>query len=131
MTHPNIEFVDHFYNLFARGEMRALAHLFADDFLFVPAGKDCQIAGPRRGFNELVRFTEQQSTLTNGTWMPRARDILASDDHAAVLVTVAATRGGRTREFRLVHVWRIHQNRAVELRSYVEDQYAYDEFFAS
>jgi ketosteroid isomerase-like protein len=110
--------------------MQSLAHLFAEDFLFIPAGKDCQLAGPRRGADEILRFTERQSVLTDGTWVPRPRDMLASDEHAAVLVDVTATRRGSTREFRLVHVWQIHAGRATELRSYVDDQYAYDAFFA-
>jgi ketosteroid isomerase-like protein len=129
MTHPNVEFVQRFYELFARGEMHNLAHLFADDFVFMPAGKHCWLAGPRVGADELLRFTEQQSELTNGTWVPRPYDILASDEHAAVLVTVNATRNGHSHDFHLVHLWQIHDGRATQLRSYVDDQYAYDDFF--
>src|SRR4051812_14483103 len=101
MTRPNIAFVQRFYDLFGKGEMGALAHLFDRDFLFMPAGRHCVLAGPRRGADELMRFTQQQAELTDGTWIPRPYDILASNEHAAVLVTVTATRRGVTREFQL------------------------------
>ena len=42
--------------------------------------------------------------LTDGTWIPRPYDLLAGDRHVAVLVTVTATRDGRSKHFRLVHV---------------------------
>jgi ketosteroid isomerase-like protein len=130
MTHPNVAFVKRFYELFGRGEVRTASSMFADDFLFVPAGKKCQLAAPRRGASEMLKFTELQSALTGGTWIPCPYDVLASDNHAVVLVTVTASRNGHRHEFRLAHVWRIESGRATELHSYVDDQYAYDEFFA-
>jgi ketosteroid isomerase-like protein len=110
--------------------MHTVAHLFADDFLFIPAGKHNQLAGPRRGAREILRFTEQQMDLTGGTWIPRPYDILAGDDHVAVLVQVQAVRDGRSVQFHLVHVWHIERGMATALHSYVDDQYVYDEFFS-
>jgi ketosteroid isomerase-like protein len=130
MDHPNIAFIQRFYELFARGETHTLASMFSQDFLFMPAGKHSQLAGPRRGPEALLCFTEQQMELTGGTWIPRPYDILASEDHIAVLVEVRATRGERTEQFHLVHVWHIQGGRATGLHSYVDDQYLYDEFFA-
>jgi ketosteroid isomerase-like protein len=130
MEHPNIAFIQRFYELFARGEMHTTTSMFSEDFLFMPAGKYGQLAGPRRGPQALLSFTEQQMELTGGTWIPRPYDILASDAHVAVLVDVQATRGERTVQFRLVHVWHFKGGVATGLHSYVDDQYLYDEFFA-
>ena len=129
MTQANIEFVRRFYGRFAAGELHTLGELLDDEFSFVPAGKNCPLAQPCRGLAEFFRFAERQRELTGGTWMPQPYDILASDDHAAVLVSVTASRGVIERSFRLVHVWRIRDGRGTELRSYVDDQYAYDTFF--
>jgi ketosteroid isomerase-like protein len=125
----NEQLVRRFYELFAKAEMGSVAHLFAPDFVFVPAGKHNLLAGARRGPEEILQFTEQQMALTDGTWVPRPYDVLAGDRHVSVLVTVTATRNGRSVQFRLVHVWRIEDGVARELRSYVDDQYRYDEFF--
>jgi ketosteroid isomerase-like protein len=125
----NERLVRQFYELFAKGEMNNVAHLFSPDFVFVPAGKQSLLAGVRRGPEEILRFTEQQMEMTDGTWVPRPYDVLAGDRHVAVLVTVTATRRGRSVQFRLVHVWQIEDGVARELRSYVDDQYRYDEFF--
>lgn len=125
----NEQLVRRFYELFAKAEMESVAHLFAPDFLFVPAGKHNVLAGVRRGPEEILQFTKQQMALTNDTWIPRPYDVLAGDRHVSVLVIVTATRNGRSVQFRLVHVWRIEDGVARELRSYVDDQYRYDEFF--
>lgn len=130
MPHPNVKFILRFYDLFARGEMQHASELLSDDFVFFPAGKQCRLAGPRYGARGILAFTRLQSGLTDGTWVPHPYDALASDNHAAVLVTVRATRNGFTHEFHLVHVWQIANNHASELRSHVDDQYAYDQFFA-
>jgi ketosteroid isomerase-like protein len=129
LTRSNVEIVCHFYERFARGELASLVDFFADRFVFHPAGQACQLAGVRRGRHELLKFAVEQSKLTNGTWVPRPYAVLGSESHVAVLVTVDAQRGERSASFKLVHVWRIEQGRAVELRSYVDDQYAYDRFF--
>src|SRR5262249_15534911 len=76
MTHPTAELVGRFYGLFARGEMHTMADYFAEDFLFIPAGKHNQLAGPRRGAGEILRFTARQMELTDGTWIPRPYDLL-------------------------------------------------------
>jgi ketosteroid isomerase-like protein len=130
MTHPNVEFILCFYDLFARGEMQRASELLSDDFVFFPAGKHCKLAGRRYGARGIMEFTQLQRDLTHSTWVPRPYDALASDNHVAVLVTVTATRNGCTREFHLVHVWQIANHHATELRSHVDDQYAYDQFFA-
>jgi ketosteroid isomerase-like protein len=126
----NERFVRHFYELFARGEADGLGHLFADDFLFVPAGKRSPLARPRRGPREIFEFTREQMELTGGTWIPRPYDVLATARHVVVLVTVTATRDGQTCQFNLVHVWHFANGLARELRSYVDDQYLYDQFLS-
>jgi hypothetical protein len=98
--------------------------------VFVPAGEHCPLAGPRYGLRGLLTFTEQQRQLTKGTWVPRPDAILTGPDYAAVLVTVTPIRNGRCCTFHLVHVWQVHQGRARSLRSFADDQYAYDDFFA-
>jgi ketosteroid isomerase-like protein len=127
----NERIVRQFYDLFAKGEMAAVAHLFSPEFLFVPAGKRGVLAGTHVGPQEILTFTERQMALTGGTWVPRPYDVLAGERHVAVLVTVTATRDGKSVLFRLVHVWRIEDGIARELRSYVDDQYGYDQFFSS
>ena len=126
----NERFVRDFYALFARGDATALTHRFAEDFVFVPAGRNSPLAGPRRGPAEIFEFTRQQLEWTRGTWIPRPYDIAVGERHVVVLVTVTASRGTTTHEFRLVHVWRFEGGLARELRSYVDDQYAYDAFLS-
>lgn len=43
---------------------------------------------------------------------------------------MSATRQGQSCQFRLVHVWHLVDGIARELRSYVDDQYLYDQFLS-
>lgn len=77
----NEHLVRRFYELFSQGDAGSMAHLFAEDFLFVPAGKKSPLARPRSGPQEIFEFTREQMELTGGTWIPRPYDILATDRH--------------------------------------------------
>jgi ketosteroid isomerase-like protein len=130
MSAPEVEFLREFYSGFERGDLQTLARLVSPDFLFVPAGKDNPLAGERRGPGAMLDFARKQLEMTEGTWIPRPYDVLVGRDHAAVLVRVDAKRGERRCTFHLVHVWRIVQGVGTELRSLVDDLYAYDSFMS-
>jgi len=126
----NERFVREFYELFAKGDAQQLASVFAEDFLFIPAGKKASLAQPRLGPRAIFEFMRRQLELTGGSWVPRPYDVVAGDRHVAVLVVVEATRADRRCTFHLVHVWRIIAGVAQELHSYVDNQYLYDEFLS-
>jgi ketosteroid isomerase-like protein len=55
---------------------------------------------------------------------------VADDQHTVGLHLATCEREGRTLEDREVLVFHVRDNKVVEAWQYLEDQYAYDEFFS-
>lgn len=137
MTHPNEELLRSAYDEFIKGGIGAVINLFDDDFRWHIGGRN-RFSREWRGKYEVSDFFRQLMDLTLGTFELEVQDVLASEDHAAVLVRERARRDGRIHDMNAVHLWRIHDNWAergrnsalVEFWRYPEDSYADDEFFS-
>jgi ketosteroid isomerase-like protein len=57
-------------------------------------------------------------------------DVIANDDHAIVLGTATATRGGKTLVYRTAEIFHIRDGRAVERWALSDDTEAITAFFA-
>jgi ketosteroid isomerase-like protein len=57
-------------------------------------------------------------------------DILASDDHAVVLVNATATKGGRTFTYRAAEIYHIRDGKIAERWAFSDDTAAIAAFFA-
>ena len=55
---------------------------------------------------------------------------MADDQHTVGLHLATGERGGRTLEDREILVFHIRDGKVVEVWQYIENQYAYDEFFS-
>lgn len=124
----NADLVRGGYEAFAKGDLDAVAQLFAPGIRWHVSGRS-QIAGTYTGQDEVFGFFGTLVQETGGTFHIDIHDVLASDDHVVVLVTESAERGGKTLDSNEVHVWHLEGGRATEFWGCSVDSYAVDEFF--
>jgi ketosteroid isomerase-like protein len=124
MKHPNALTLEKIYADFARGDLQALLASCADSMTFQVPGKS-KLAGKytKSTFQE---FVTRLSELSGGTFKLEVHDILASEQHGAVLSTERLTKSGKPVEFRMVHIWRFEAGKPVAWYAYPRDLYQFD-----
>ena len=101
--HPNIEQARRGYEAFAKGDLTTLSELIADDVVWHVKGVG-PLDGDYRGRDQVFGFFGRLAEETGGTFRLDVHDILANDDHTAVLATLSASRGGKSVETPVVNV---------------------------
>jgi ketosteroid isomerase-like protein len=129
MTHPNETLTREALAAFQRGDMDAIQAYFAPNIVWHVPGRG-QLAGDFTGVGEVLGFFGKTMELSNGTFRLEVHDVLANDEHAAVLSTITAEREGRSLHSNGVQILHIQDGRAVESWLHPDDQYAVDEFWA-
>jgi ketosteroid isomerase-like protein len=129
MAHPNEELLRQGFEAFSKGDMEAVAALFADDVVFHFPGRG-PLAGDHRGRDQVLAVIAKQSELTAGTFRLELHDLLANDEHAVALTVARAERGDSTWEDNAVLVFHIQNGKVSEFWLHPGDQYAGDEFFS-
>ena len=106
---------------FGRGELSALQdQYFAADMVWHVAGTG-PFAGTHAGAAEVIGQLTKISALSNGTVQPQVHDVLVSNDHTVVLVTMNAERAGKQLQLNLVHVIHSQNGKATEVWTYSAD----------
>jgi ketosteroid isomerase-like protein len=129
MTHPNEALTREALAAFQRGDMDAIQAYLAPNIVWHVPGRG-QLAGDFTGVGEVLGFFGKTMELSNGTFRLEVHDVLANDEHAAVLSTITAEREGRSLHSNGVQILHIQDGRAVESWLHPDDQYAVDEFWA-
>ena len=88
------------------------------------------IAGEYQGKEQVLGFFGKIAELSDGTAKIDVHDLLADDEHGVALVTLSATRSGRSHEGNAAHVLHIRDGKVTEFWDAQVDQYANDEFWA-
>ena len=103
---------------FEQSDFQTLDRLIADDVVWHEIGR----SEPRRG----------KAAPGGGDYSINAstHDILASDEHAVVMVNARATRGGRTFEYRTVEIYHIRAGPITERWAFSDDTARIAAFFA-
>lgn len=110
---------------FERMDMEQLDALLADDVVWHEIGR----AEPRRG-KAAMRAAAPGGGAADYEIVPTAHDVLASEDHAVVLVNATGKRGGRTLDYRTAEIYHIRDGRIVERWAFSDDTAAIAAFFA-
>jgi uncharacterized protein len=129
MTHPNEELLREGYAAFAEGDVDTVMGLFADDIKWHVSGRS-MVSGDYKGKEEVGAFFGKMNELSNGTFRVELRDVLANDDHGAVLLRETAQREGKSIDSNHVHVWRLRDGKAAEFWDYPSDQKTDEEFWS-
>jgi uncharacterized protein len=101
--HPNVERARQGYDAFAKGDLATLSELIADNVVWHVSGVG-PLSGDYRGRDQVFGFFGRLAEETGGTFRLEVHDILANDDHTAVLATLSASRGGKSVSTPVVNV---------------------------
>jgi ketosteroid isomerase-like protein len=106
-------------------DMQRLDALVADDVVWHEIGR----SEPRHG-KEALRATAPGAGQADFEIRGENHDVLASDDHAVVLVNATATRDGRMFTYRTAEIYHIRDGQVVERWAFSDDTAAIKDFFA-
>ena len=129
MTHPNAKLLEKFYAQFLKGEIAEALSACDDKITFQVMGKS-KVAGKYNKQTYVSEFLPRLAELSNGTFSLEVHDIMASDQHAVVLVSEFVTRSTEKVQLRAAHVWRIENGKPVAWYEYPRDLYQYDEVWS-
>lgn len=127
--HPNLVTALAGYEAFARGDLAAVSSLLSDNIVWHSGGNNI-LTGDYEGKEAVLGFFGQLMQESGGTFSNDIHDMLANDDHGVALVTVTATRGDKSFEGNVVHVFHMHDDKMTEFWAFNEDQSLFDEFWA-
>ena len=127
--HPNVELARRGYEAFAKGDLATLTELLADDIVRHVRGIG-SLSGDYQGRDQVFGFFGRIAEETGGTFRLDIHDILANDEHTAVLATLAATRKGKSIEVPVANVTHNRDGQITEFWSAVTDPEAALDFWA-
>jgi uncharacterized protein len=130
VTQPNDDLVRQASEAFGRGDLSVLKdQFFADDIVWHVAGTG-PLAGDYEGAAEVIGQLTKISELSGGSVRPQVHDVLVSNDHTVVLVTISAERAGRQLQLNLVHVIHAENGKAAEVWTHSADPAAAAQFWS-
>ena len=129
MAHPNVELLNKGYDAFEKGDLDTIRQLFTDDVVFHTPGRN-PLSGDHRGIDAVFAFFGKTVELSGGTFRIERHSVLADDEHGTVLSTVTAERNGKKLSVRTIDAFHIRDGRVPEIWSFVDDQYADDDFWS-
>lgn len=115
------------YEAFNRGDMQALADLFAEDAVWHVSGRN-RLSGEKRGRDAAFAYFGQLGELSGGTFRAELHDVIANDEHVVGLHTSTGERGGRRLSAHTALVFHMRDGKVAECWEHQEDQAAFDEF---
>ena len=127
--HPNAALLRRGHEAFSKGDMDTLSELIAEDTVWHWPGKNL-ISGDYRGRTAVFETFAKLGELTGENLELLDLDFLATDKNTVALSKVVATRGDKTLEYKFCEVVHWRNGQIVEEWLYVDDQYAYDEFWS-
>jgi ketosteroid isomerase-like protein len=130
MTQTNSLLLRRGYEAFARGDGTAIRGLLAEDITWRVPGRT-PLSGEYCGRARVLAFLHKRMELSNETFRIEVKEILAERDRVAVLCTVSAERYGQYWSSPAIHMWRIRDNKAVELCEFGLDQHGEAEFWSA
>jgi ketosteroid isomerase-like protein len=101
--HPNVEQARRGYAAFGSGDLATLSELIAADAVWHAQGVG-PLSGDYHGRDQIFGFFGRLAEETGGTFRLDVHDILANDEHTAVLATLTASRNGKSIEVPVVNV---------------------------
>lgn len=116
----NAELLRSGYNAFATGNMVALTELFHPDIVW-HAQRLGVLGGDHLGWPAVLKFFADSMELTRGTFAIEVLEVLTSDESAAAVVRSTGRRGDASFDDRQVHLFRLENERVVEVWQYVGD----------
>lgn len=129
VRHPNADVLQAHLDALARGDVAEAMTSYTDDVVFHYPGGNV-LSGDYRGKDQVLALLGHVMQLTGGSFRPEVHDILASDEHAAALVTVHAERSGRSVAWQSVDLFHVRDGKLAEHWVHEVDQQLVDRFWS-
>jgi ketosteroid isomerase-like protein len=130
MAHPNEEVARGATEALSKRDMEGFLGYHADDVVLHFPGRG-PMAGDYRGKDGVAQLFQRQMEFLDVPPEIENHDILANDDHAVVLNTVRASRGGNSLEQNQVVVMHVRDSKIAEIWLQFSEQQAMDEMASS
>jgi ketosteroid isomerase-like protein len=114
------------YAAFAKGDFAVLNDLFADDVVWHIGGRN-QLTKDYHGRDEVYGFFGRLMELTEGSFHIDLHKVFADDEQGVAVVTVSASRGGKSLTTKNAHIFGMRDGRVTEFWDATTDEYALDE----
>jgi uncharacterized protein len=124
--HPNVGRIRDVYAAMAKGDLAALNDMFAEDLVWHDCGRN-QLSGDYHGREAVFQYFAKVMEVTEGSLHLDLHSVLADDEHGVALMTISASRGGRSLNVNAVDVMHLRDGKVVEVWAIPTDQYSYDE----
>lgn len=113
-----------------RGDWETGSSFFAEDIVLHVPGRSV-LAGEHRGREAALAYIDAALERTHGGVEVELIDMLAGEEHVALVVRERFKRGDGELEIRRANVYRIRGDEIAEVWIFEGDQYAVDELFAA
>jgi uncharacterized protein len=130
MAHPNEEIARGATEALSKRDMERFLSYQADDVVLHFPGRG-PMAGDYRGKDGLAQLFQRQMEMLDAPPEIENHDVLANDNHAVILNTVRASRGGQILEQQQVVVLHIKGGKVVETWLQFSEQQTMDEMASS
>ncbi len=125
----NLEFVREAYDAMARMDIDWMHAHTSPGVVFRQGGR-FPTAGAYRGRDAMFGHLMEFMAMVDGQFSIEARDLLASEERVAAVITVTTSVGDQELRFDEIHFWRIDDGMLIEMDAIPFDPYTVDDFFA-
>ena len=126
--HANVAAVRNVLDAFLTGDLDRILGAYTEDAVYRVAG-DNIVSGDFKGHDQIRDFFIHLATVTD-EWKVEVDDVLADDNHAALVINFTTRRGERTLEATAAMAFKVAPDgRFTESWFLYNDQAAYDDFY--
>jgi len=122
-----VEVMTNYIAAMSRGDFESGLDYFADDIVGYVPGRS-PMAGERRGRAAVEGYIRDVMAHTRGEVSVELLEMLVGERHVALMVLERLGDDEHRVEIRRVNVYRVENDKIVEIRIFEGDQYAMDEF---
>lgn len=126
MAHASAGLASRLHAAIVSADLDAMRELFAPDVIWHVAGHG-PLAADYEGISAVLGMFGRLYDMADGTLAYDVHDVIASDVHAVVLLTVRASIAGRDLADKAVHVCHVRDGRVSEVWAYHWDQRGVDD----
>lgn len=128
--HPNAVLVRDLFRAFREADLATIERSIPEHAVWEFPGRRGKIVGRHEGRAAILGFLMNVTGLTEGSFHLDLEDVLANDHFAVALFRGHARRGDKVLDNPTCLRLRIENGQVVELKEFVWDLFAVDEFWA-
>ena len=129
MREQNEKVIIEIYDALAKGDFKKYFSLLSDEIVYYAAG-NCQLSGVHKGKEEIAKLGALTFKETQGTHTVVFQSMVATNAYVAVVDKWKASRKDKNIEMSNLLVYKLVEGKVAEIREYIEDEKAHDDFWS-